>query len=192
SRLPRKVTGAALEQAKGARRDAAQVLANGGASTVWLASGSAGGFLCGLAAASADTWATEVGTRAGQQPRLVTSGRPVQPGASGGVTVAGLLASATGALAVGAAWAIFAGPRGRTVALAALAGMSGSLLDSLLGATVQAVYRCPHCGRLTEASKHASCGVRATLVRGHALVTNDVVNGLATTAAAALGGWLGV
>jgi Integral membrane protein DUF92 len=47
-----------VPQAKGARRDAWQVLANGGPATLLLALGEPGGFVGALATAGADTWAT--------------------------------------------------------------------------------------------------------------------------------------
>ena len=51
-----------------------------------------------LAAATADTWATEVGTLAGGTPRSIRTLRPVPAGTSGGVSVVGTLASVLGAL----------------------------------------------------------------------------------------------
>ena len=59
-------------------------------------------WLGAFAAAAADTWATEIGTRFGGTPRLVTTGRKVPRGTSGGVSGAGLLGALAGALAVGA------------------------------------------------------------------------------------------
>ncbi|MEZ4523276.1 MAG: DUF92 domain-containing protein [Thermomicrobiales bacterium] len=50
------------------------------------------------AAATSDTWATELGIRSGQMPRYVLSGRPVAAGLSGGITPAGTLASVAGAI----------------------------------------------------------------------------------------------
>jgi len=91
-----------------------------------------------------------------------------------------------GALVVGLTWAVLGGGwRGLPVAL--LAGLGGSLADSLLGATVQALYRCPICGALTEAEVHRPCGQRTDLARGHRWITNDAVNALSTLAGALLG-----
>jgi uncharacterized protein (TIGR00297 family) len=174
---------------KGARRDAWQVLANGGAATACLALGSRGGFVAGLAAAGADTWATELGMRSSATPRSISTWQPVERGVSGGVTVQGLLASVAGAGVVGMAWSVPA-RQPRALAVALLAGTCGSLLDSVLGATVQARYRCQECGAWTERRSHHDRPT--TLVHGFDQVDNDRVNALATLAAAALGGWIGL
>jgi uncharacterized membrane protein len=73
------------------------------------------------------------------------------------------------------------------VLTAALAGLAGSLVDSLLGATAQAVYWCAGCAAPTETPVHGRCGRPAEHARGWAWVTNDVVNALATGAGAAAG-----
>ncbi len=184
-----------LAQAKGGRRDAWQVLANGGVAGTWLmGSRGAGGYLGALATAGADTWATELGLLAPYPPRLVTTLRQVAPGTSGGVTPQGLCAASGGALLVGATWAVLdcgmtPGAATRIAALATLVGVAGSLLDSLLGATVQASYRCTACGAACETPTHGSCGSLAEHVRGWRWVGNDVVNGLSTLGGSVLG-WL--
>jgi len=178
--------------AKGGRRDAWQVAANGGAAAVlfaasgpqephagpWVA-GAAGG----LAAAMADTWATEIGVLARRPPRLLTTGREVARGASGGVTTVGLLASLGGAAVIGAvgAW-LWAKPA--LLGIGLVAGLLGSLLDSLLGATLQAGYRCPACAAETERHPWHVCGVRTAQVRGLSWMGNDVVNLLSSAAGA--------
>ena len=174
-----------LAQAKGARRDAWQVLANGGIAALCIALGGRPGFVGALAAAGADTWATELGMLAARRPRLITTLRPVAPGASGGITPEGLMASMGGALVVGSAWSLFGGG-GAGVRVALVAGACGSLVDSVLGATVQALYRCPACGAASEAPHHTACDRPGRLVRGRAWITNDTVNALATLSGAAV------
>lgn len=176
-----------LAQAKGAQRDAAQVLANGGVAAACLGLGARGGFLGALAAANADTWATELGMLAAGRPRLITTLRPVETGRSGGVTWAGLLASLGGAGVVGAAWAITT-RQVAAVGVAIIAGMVGSVVDSFLGATVQGLYRCTRCGALSEDATHARCGGRGELLSGLSWIGNDAVNALATASGALVGG----
>lgn len=182
--------GAPLAQAKGARRDVWQVLANGGVATLCIGvvgrRWGSGGLVGALAAAAADTWATELGLLSTRQPRLITTLRPVAAGTSGGITPEGLAASVGGALAVGLTWAILCGGR-RGVSVALVSGLGGSLMDSLLGATLQAIYRCPGCDALTESAIHQPCARRADLVHGQRWMTNDAVNALSTLTGAAIG-----
>jgi len=186
---------APLAQAKNARRDVWQVLANGGIATLSIMLGrrhGSGAFLGALSTAGADTWATELGMLARGNPRLITTLRPVETGTSGGVTAEGLAASLGGALTVGLAWSCLAGSW-RAVPIAAVAGVFGSLTDSMLGATIQALYRCPTCDTLSEAPRHGRCGQPTELLRGRAWVTNDTVNAVSTLAGAAVGAacWAG-
>jgi uncharacterized protein (TIGR00297 family) len=180
-----------LAQAKGGRRDAWQVLANGGWATVWIGTGGSrapGGFLGALATAAADTWGTELGMLARRPPRLITTLRLVQPGTSGGVTLEGLAAGAGGALLVALGWTLAGGGQWlASLRLAPVAGVVGSVVDSLLGATVQAQYWCDGCAAPTEQAVHARCGQRARLIHGSRGVDNDVVNALATLCGSLLG-----
>jgi uncharacterized protein (TIGR00297 family) len=186
----------ALAQARGAQRDAWQVLANGGFATLSILLGrqrGGGGFLGALSAAGADTWATEIGTRAGGTPRLITTWRAVAPGTSGGITPVGLAASLGGGLGVGLAWACLGGGLPsrsggwHAIPLTIVAGMCGSLCDSVLGATLQAKYHCPDCDVPIEEAIHSVCGRRAELVQGQSWATNDTINALSTLAGAAVG-----
>lgn len=140
-----------------------------------------------LAAAAADTWATEVGTLWGGTPRVLFGGGTVPPGMSGGVTRVGLLASVAGAMAVAApgAWLVPSVPWRTVAATVATAGVLGGLVDSALGATVQTRRHCSTCDRLTEREVH-DCGTRTTHARGLRWMTNDTVNLLATVAGALL------
>lgn len=167
--------------ARGTQRSMAQVLANGGVASLgialygwtqqpmwWLA------FAGAYAAANADTWSSEIGMLSPSPPRHPLTGRPLQPGDSGGVSVLGLLAAAAGSLLVaGVAWMVH--PLLPVQALAvALGGVLGSLVDSLLGATMQARYRCPQCGQQVERRTH--CDTPTQHIAGWRGVDNDVVN----------------
>jgi uncharacterized protein (TIGR00297 family) len=165
---------------KGDERDAGQVFANGGIyamaalghivfpSPVWQALG-----IGALAASTADTWATEVGTLAGGEPISIISGKRVPPGTSGGVTLLGTMAGAGGALfiAAGATLANWPVP----FAAVALGGIAGALADSLLGATVQARRWCDVCAKSTERLVH-NCGTPTRHAGGVAGFDNDAVN----------------
>lgn len=187
SRLPGRTRPAIGES----RRNHRQVLANGGVAALLASLGGPRGgrvrlALAGaLAAATADTWATEIGMRWGGRPRSIASGVPLTPGASGGVTLLGTLAGAAGAALVGMVAVEF----GQATVAATLAGIVGMLTDSLLGATVQVRYWCPRCGVESERVIDAR-GHRLVRSRGLPGFDNDVVNLLATGAGAAAGGVL--
>jgi len=174
--------------AKGSQRDWGQVLANGGLGAAlavagyftpaeswpWIAYAGA------MAAVNADTWATELGVFSPSPPRLIANGKPVERGTSGGVTLLGYLAATGGAGLIAILAAILAsnqtmGP-GMMVVVITLAGLAGSTFDSLLGATVQAIYFCPQCGKETERYPLHTCGTRTTLGRGWRWLNNDLVN----------------
>lgn len=175
-------------QRRGNRRDAVQVLANGGPAAAFalshaLSAGRAqsttsAAFYGSLAAAAADTWATEIGTRFGGSPRSLTTGRKVAPGESGGVTTAGLAASTVAALAI-AVFAQTGAPNPQVMATScATGGVAGSLADSFLGARLQERFWCESCLIGTELPLH-NCGRRTRRISGVPGMTNDVVNLLA-------------
>lgn len=193
---------------RGSQRDAVQVLANGGVPTIIAALSALtpsdarpilfAAFAGAIAAANADTWATELGAASRTPPRLLIGWRPVPAGTSGGVTRRGGVASLLGALLIALAASIGAGlgwAPGSWLALVVavtIAGSAGSLADSLLGATLQAAYHCPGCQSPTEHPIHR-CGSPTTLVRGYPVVTNDLVNLAAVLVGAITGGavtWL--
>ena len=173
--------------AKGGPRDLGQALANGGvAALIALAYAASGGstallagFVGALAEANADTWATELGVLSRRPPRLITSGRVVAPGTSGGVTVLGSLASLAGAGLIGGLAALFRGDW-RPLPTGALAGALGSLFDSLLGATAQGIYYSERRNRETEKPVERD-GTPNRHVRGWKWVNNDQVNLLSTS-----------
>ncbi|HEX5634377.1 MAG TPA: DUF92 domain-containing protein [Gemmatimonadales bacterium] len=176
--------------AKGGRRDAWQVAANGGIFSI-----AAGGALLApgpwwelvalgaLAAATADTWATEVGTAIGGEPRTLLGGQRVPRGTSGAVTVAGSVAMGAGALFLGTV-AVAAGfPTGTAIPVVA-GGVAGALADTLAGGTLQERRWCGRCAAGTERRVH-HCGAGTTHAGGVAGVSNDVVN-LTSSAVGAL------
>ena len=179
---------------KGSQRDWAQVLANGGLGAAlvllqtalpethwpWTA------YVGAMAAVNADTWATELGVLSRRPPRLLTTWRPVERGTSGGVSALGSLAALSGAALVAGAAVIF-GPGDHWQALliaGALGGLAGSFFDSLLGATVQAIYWCPTCLKETERTPTHLCGTETVFLRGWRWLDNDWVNFLASLAGA--------
>ena len=173
--------------AKGDRRDAGQVIGNGGIAAMfvllgalyqnnewsWLA------FAAALGAVNADTWATELGVLDPRPPRLLTGLRSVvEKGTSGAISIVGTLAALAGAGSIGvlAAWLSPGGPDWAYFWLVTFAGLTGSFIDSFLGATLQIMYFCPTCQKETERYPHHSCGSETTRIRGWNWLNNDWVN----------------
>jgi uncharacterized protein (TIGR00297 family) len=178
--------------AKGGRRDAIQVLANGG--TFLLAAGGsllyphAAWQLIGigsLATSAADTWATEIGTLAKTAPRSVLTWQPVDVGTSGGVTLVGSAAGIAGAAFIGVVGIVVGWP-GAAVVAAIAGGVVGCLVDSMLGAALQARRWCATCRMATEMPMH-TCGTATTLVGGLRWLDNDGVNAISSLTGALVG-----
>ena len=134
------VTGSLLTQfsgGPGGQRTARQVAANGVAAAVAALLGFWAGAAGALAAATADTWATEIGSFSRTPPHLITSGTEVAPGTSGGVTILGTAGGVLGAGVMGLLAGTL-GPEGlRGAFTTAAAGVVGMTVDSFLGATLQ-------------------------------------------------------
>lgn len=184
---------------KGHQRDMGQVLANGGLgsliailsaffpSPVWFPL-----YIGVMATVTADTWATELGTLSKRPPRLITNGRLVEVGTSGGVSLLGTLVSLTGGILIGLVAGLLSPELNILTGIltGGLGGLLGSLFDSFLGATVQQIYYCDVCQKDTEKRIH-KCGTQTRSLRGWSWLNNDRVNLLASIlgALAAAGVW---
>ena len=176
---------------KGHERDAGQVLGNGGLATFFAALHTFYphsvipwvGFAASLAAVNADTWATELGVLNPTPPRMITNlKKRVEKGTSGGISLWGTLASLLGAGLI-ALLAVLLSPTETVntvpwllLPLITCAGLAGSLFDSLLGGTVQAMYYCPADQKETEKHPRHTCGTETVHIRGWEWLNNDWVN----------------
>jgi len=146
-------------------------------------------FLASLATATADTWATEIGMRYGNRVFNIFSLRPMQKGLSGGVSVIGLIASVLGAMFIALLPLLpfWQGDKMCGLVLVkifpviAIAGFLGALIDSLLGATLQAKYQKD--GVYIEEN-----AVGSSRVSGIPIIDNNIVNLISTI----WGGLIGV
>lgn len=190
---------------KGSRRDIGQALANGGLAAIlavffslnrdqlWLLAA----FVGIMATVNADTWATELGVLSRRSPRLITSGKLVPPGTSGGITLLGTTAAALGGLVMGLSIWAFIGVRALfnnnlnwasfwwIVPAGLVGGLVGTMADSLLGATIQAMFTNPETDKETE-KRLARNGVKNTFKRGLPFMDNDAVNFLSSFLGAAV------
>lgn len=133
------------------------------------------------ACCAADTWASELGVLSKSEPRLITTGRRVPPGTNGGVSLLGTAASVAGGAFVGMLYylsSLFSGSQQlHVVTLGAITGLLGSVLDSLLGATLQATWFNTKTHKIcVESDAHSSQPGAEQLVCGRAVLTNEQVN----------------
>ncbi len=182
--------------AKGSTRDSMQVFANGAGAAVlavvyhlYPLNAVFAAFAAILATVNADTWATELGVLSRDKPFLITNFKRVEKGVSGAVSRFGLFAAFLGAISIAFSAIVlitldsrFFGsklliPGGVPIfiAIVAVLGTVGSLLDSLLGATLQIMYYCKKCKKETERTVHV-CGTKTTYYKGVKFFDNDVVN----------------
>ena len=188
------LTGLGRRERDESGRTQTQVLANGGVAWAALAIASitpAGtpyvvdygyaAFVGALAAAAADTWATELGRYSPWPPWSLREGRRVPTGTSGAISVVGTGAAVLGALSVVAAAVLVKGPvvgsDGWGAALLVGAGVLGMAADSTAGAFVQAQYRDPSSGARAEVPP----SLDAEPIRGWTGIGNDGVNVIGTT-----------
>ena len=191
---------------KGSTRDASQVVANslgaivfglgdlftnkGGGPTLLLNPWSIAVFTY-LAAMTADTWATEIGITSNNKVRSIINIKKELPaGTSGGISLFGTLAAGIGAIFIAlcssigilisftlTALPLNIGLLMLAGILIAVGGFFGMLIDSLLGATVQAIYYCPTCNKETESAIHTTCNnTKTKYIRGISWLHNDAVN----------------
>jgi len=149
-----------------------------------------GAFLGHFACCNGDTWASEVGTLSRRLPRLITTFKEVPKGTNGGVSLLGTAASAAGGAFIGLYFLLSSlpttnschveGPHNsmavllaqwKAVPLGLTAGFFGSMVDSLLGATLQ------YSGYCTVRKKVVSHpGPSVQHIAGVGLFTNGMVN----------------
>jgi uncharacterized membrane protein len=158
-----------------------------------------------FACCAGDTWASELGILSKSPPRLITKPwQIVKPGRNGGVSLVGLGASAAGGMLMGLLHGVFV-PGGiasllpfiptsitdsltiaqlqREVAVLTsvgfLGGFGGSLLDSLLGATIQATYYDESAKKIVKRP-----GPNVRNLGGWGFLSNEMVNVLSTALSA--------
>ncbi|XP_014213998.1 transmembrane protein 19 [Copidosoma floridanum] len=103
-----------------------------------------------IACCNGDTWASEIGTVVGQSdPLLITTRNKVPRGTNGAVSLVGLIVSALGGLLIGLTHYVAllytvdsavletSAPQWPIILLGLIGGLLGSIVDSILGATLQ-------------------------------------------------------
>ncbi|HMC77992.1 MAG TPA: DUF92 domain-containing protein [Vicinamibacterales bacterium] len=135
-----------IAEERGGRRGAGNAIANTGVAAIAAVLALTGGdaasarlaFAAALAAGGSDTIASEIGKAWGRRTWSVTSLRRVPPGTSGAMSLEGTTAGLAGAFGLGAV-AVALGLTPASLLWTIVAGATaGSLLESWLGATLEA------------------------------------------------------
>lgn len=151
-----------------------------------------GGIIGHYCCCNGDTWSSEIGVLSDEQPRLITTLKPVTKGTNGGVTLQGLLAATAGGLTIGLTFNVVglltaecsfdvALRQLLIIPISATSGLLGSLIDSLLGATLQFSGYCSV--RKKVVSKP---GPTVAKISGLTILDNDAVNAVSVLLTTAL------
>ena len=172
---------------KGSKRDIIQVLANGGIATIISIINFYAPnenlyviYLAVIAAATADTWASEIGSFSYTDPFHVIKFTRVPKGTSGAISFFGTFGSVLGATTialVGLVWNVSL----PLIYLIVITGSIGSLIDSFIGGSIQANFQCLKCNNITEKRTH--CNSFSLHKSGIYFIDNDMVNFLNTVSA---------
>lgn len=143
-----------------------------------------------IACCNGDTWSSEIGTAVGPKtPRLITNLKKVPIGTNGAVSFVGTIASMIGGLLVGIVYYVTIvlleatvgiegsfPPQWPVILLGGFAGLVGSVIDSILGATVQ--YS-GFCDRQKKVVQRPSPSVKH--ICGRNILDNNLVNLVSST-----------
>lgn len=145
-----------------------------------------------IASSNSDTWASEIGALSKGKTINILNFKLVPKGVSGAISGLGTFASLLGAFFIGVVFvSIFAFSSEITFPqmlqygfIVTLCGFLGCLIDSYLGASLQAKYKGIESGKMTE--KRWLPDEKVVLASGLAFITNDAVNLLSGLAASIL------
>jgi len=136
-----------IAQERGGARGWRNAWANGGVpALLGLLAGAASGehaalllaaYAASVATAAADTCSSELGKAYGRRTFMLTTLRPVVPGTEGAVSLEGTLGGLAGAAAVASVGLALGLYGGTTAALVTVAGLLGSLAESVIGSVAE-------------------------------------------------------
>jgi len=172
-------------------------------SSILLSSQLTCGIIAHHATCLADTLASEMGILSKSSPRLITQPwKRVPSGTNGGVTLAGFFWSGMGGAIIGVSTILFDFLSGiqtessgvmyafRIILFSITCGLLGSVLDSLLGATVQQSYFDPDTKMVYQEEDRRPKTASLVVSQSLNLLTNELVNLVSVVATTFLGGWI--
>lgn len=126
-----------------------------------------------LASSLSDTLASSIGSLSKNDPINLFKFKRVEKGSSGGISFLGITASILGGIIIGLVYYYVTYNTAKYLIIIIM-GLLGSLIDSILGITIQGKYKCSKCSKIVENKVH--CHTKTILIQGFAFVNNDVVN----------------
>lgn len=123
-----------------------------------------------------DSIASDVGVLSKSDPVDICTFKQIQRGLSGGISLLGTLTSILACIFASVLYLLFYNGEIGCAVIIAVASFTGVLLDSVLGSTVQAKYKCVSCSKYTE--KRIHCQVETKLVHGCSKIDNVCVNSI--------------
>lgn len=162
-----------------------------------LASSLACGIVAHHATCLADTLASELGILSASTPVLITQPwKTVPSGTNGGVTSFGFICSALGGLIIGVSTILFDYISGISplniipmILFGTTCGLAGSMIDSILGATIQISYYDDEKKLVYQADDDGKPSNLKRVV-GMNILNNEQVNMVSVAMTTFLGGWI--
>ena len=135
-------------------------------------------YLSAIAVVTNDTWGTEIGGLSKKNPRMIFTFKKVESGTSGAVSILGTVGGAIGGIIIILVGNYFVELNYKIASIIFIVGILGSLIDSIMGATIQMQFVCNTCKKQTERENH--CGSKTLKISGIDGINNDAVNLLST------------
>ena len=127
-----------------------------------------------MAESLADTLASDIGILSKREPINILTLKKGERGLSGNISLLGLISALVGSLLIGAIYYIGIEKNINSFLIIVLSGFLGSLVDSILGASIQVKYKCEKCKKITERKEH--CGKKTNYYKGIKWIDNNLVN----------------
>lgn len=127
-----------------------------------------------MAESLADTLASDIGVLSKSEPINILTFKKGKRGLSGNISFWGLTSALIGSLLIGTIYYIGMDKSITSFIIIILSGFLGSLIDSILGASIQVKYKCTKCKKITERKEH--CGKKTNYYKGIKWIDNNLVN----------------
>lgn len=122
----------------------------------------------------ADTLASDIGKLSKKEPVNILTWKRSKKGLSGNISMLGLFSSLIGAILIGMIYYIGLEDNLISFIIIVLSGFLGSIIDSILGASIQVKYRCLKCQEIIESKIH--CQTPTIWHKGIKIINNNVIN----------------